>query len=86
MQSGMDSLAALELRNKIQARFGIEMPATVTFDHPNIEALAYYISDRMSLAQARPLYSAGARPSAKHVRGYEQDYKRFSWMSNVPQS
>ena len=68
MQSGMDSLAAIELRNNIQARFDIDVPATITFDHPNIEALANYINNRMSTPRAGSMYSAGTRPLAKHVR------------------
>ncbi len=64
----MDSLAAVELRNNIQARFGIEVPATITFDYPNIEALAKYIDDRMSFAKAKPMHNRGTRLATKHVR------------------
>jgi acyl carrier protein len=52
MSAGLDSLAAVELRNSLQATFGLELPATVTFDHPSIEALAQHIA--ASLAQQAP--------------------------------
>ena len=55
MEAGLDSLGAVELRNALGARFGIEMPATLTFDHPSITALAAYVS--ASLPKA-----AGPRP------------------------
>lgn len=42
----MDSLGAVELRNSIQTRFGIELPATVTFDYPTATAMASYISSQ----------------------------------------
>jgi len=44
MEAGLDSLGAVELRNALAARFGVELPATVTLDHPTIDALAAYIA------------------------------------------
>lgn len=39
-QAGLDSLGAVELRNALAARFGCDLPATATFDHPTLGALA----------------------------------------------
>ncbi len=44
MEAGLDSLGAVELRNALAARFGMELPATVTLDHPTVDALAAYIA------------------------------------------
>ncbi len=37
---GMDSLIAMELRRRLQAAFGIEVPASLFFTHPTVLALA----------------------------------------------
>ena len=44
MEAGLDSLGAVELRTKLGAEFGMELPATVTFDHPSVAALAKFLA------------------------------------------
>lgn len=38
----------MDLRNSLAATFGVELPATVVYDHPTITALAAHISKLLS--------------------------------------
>ena len=42
--SGVDSLTAVEIRNALNERFGVEMPVTATYDYPTVLDLAKFIS------------------------------------------
>ena len=54
-------VGAVELRNAVASRFGVELPATVTFDYPTIAAMAGFISLRIAPSPA----VAPVRPSGR---------------------
>ena len=56
---GLDSLLAIELRNRLQQRLGCRLPVTLAFDHPTPERLATYL--------ARELFAALVNPSPPAV-------------------
>ncbi|MCV3213932.1 acyltransferase domain-containing protein [Plectonema radiosum NIES-515] len=45
---GIDSLIAVELRNKLRSATGVELPVGVLFDHPTINQLASFLLDRIA--------------------------------------
>lgn len=49
MEAGLDSLGAVELRNSLSKSFGIDLPATLTFDFPTQEAIAGFLCDTIGV-------------------------------------
>jgi len=60
---GMDSLMAVELRNRLQADLGHThaLPVTLVFDAPNLRALGHYLRDKVLAAQEAE-ETAGTEP------------------------
>ncbi|WP_371524667.1 SDR family NAD(P)-dependent oxidoreductase [Streptomyces sp. NBC_01283] len=46
---GFDSLLSLELRKSLESSLGIQLPSTVTWRFPTIDALVPYLADRMGI-------------------------------------
>jgi acyl transferase domain-containing protein/surfactin synthase thioesterase subunit/acyl carrier protein len=51
LEMGMDSLGAVELRNRLTSRSGLRLPTTVVFDHPSVTPLARFMLGQVAPSQ-----------------------------------
>jgi NAD(P)-dependent dehydrogenase (short-subunit alcohol dehydrogenase family)/acyl carrier protein len=49
---GIDSLMALDMKNRLQTALGFPIPTTLVFEYPTVEGLADYLLKEMSLTSA----------------------------------
>lgn len=68
---GMDSLTALEFRNRLEVDLETTLPATLAFDYPSLEALGNHLAESLLPAATRP-----------EVRQTNADTSEFAAFSN----
>ena len=52
MAAGLDSLGAVELKNALEGRLGLQLPGTLVFDYPTVDALSDFVTSQMVLDDA----------------------------------
>ena len=56
ISAGLDSLGSVEFANVLSRQFGMQMPGTLVFDYPTVNAVSAYLFEK--LAAAAPLKAA----------------------------
>ena len=77
-EMGLDSLMAMDLRNRLQGTLGHALSSTLTFDYPNVPKLAeHLLRDVLQLEFAGPGESRGETTARdrllEEVRGLTDD-------------
>ncbi|HYJ96498.1 MAG TPA: phosphopantetheine-binding protein, partial [Burkholderiaceae bacterium] len=62
---GMDSLMAVELKRRLERGIGKPLPSTLTFNYPNVGALAAFLDSQLTDTMAQPAPRATARASVQ---------------------
>lgn len=75
----------MELRNELITAFGVEVPATVTFDYPSVAALTAYIVDSTAAEQAVPGEDVRAAAVSVHLTGSQGGLPAATAMWSVAQ-
>jgi acyl carrier protein len=59
---GVDSLMAIEIRNRIEAETGVALSATVIWNHPTVTELAAHVLTRLDADAGGPQPESAAEP------------------------
>lgn len=74
--AGMDSLLAIEFKNRLQQGAGVELSPTVAFNYPNAEALADYLNTLLE-REAKPAMEPVAVGRVDAEPGTEEEIARL---------
>jgi myxalamid-type polyketide synthase MxaE and MxaD len=63
---GLDSIMALELRNRLESSLDLRLPATIVWSHRSVDALATHLAGAIGLSvAAEPLLAPESEPSPR---------------------
>jgi acyl carrier protein len=66
-EMGMDSLMAVELKNRLEAGFACSLPPTLSFDFPNAEALANHLLSLVAPPESPARAASEAEPDLDNL-------------------
>ena len=84
--AGMDSLMAVELRNRLEASLGRSLRSTLVFDFPTIEALTEYLAGEVLPALATEEAGTGGEQGSGPASAFANtgDAAGYAASSSIP--
>ncbi len=70
---GVDSLAAVELRNALSRSLECALPATLAFDYPTLNAIADYLERRLFPIEPKTIVEASSSSGTEAIRELSED-------------
>ena len=70
---GLDSLMAVELKVRLETGLGLRLPATLTFEHPNLEALSAFLAAELDPQPAAPAHAPEVFQSSPELSRLTED-------------
>lgn len=59
-EMGMDSLMTVDLKRRLERSFGLPLPSTLTFNYPNVTALAQFLAGKLGIGDEPAVAAAPA--------------------------
>lgn len=81
---GVDSVLAVELINKINKKFNLELTATLLYDYPTISLLSDYIANLTVIDQAQEQTMTVTPPAISHESPQEQNIATKEALATQP--
>ena len=88
MAAGLDSLGMVEVRNALEARLGLQLPTTLVFDYPTVDAISAFVTPQLTTPASEltaSVRSMVAVPQQQQKHASAQTFAVTAMITTAPQ-